>query len=135
MNISNLILNLKKFYPFLFHCIHELKSIAQEGPVPAKSLYAAVEPFTSLKVLKAVPTLKAAVAAHTGDFKESKHSKEPAQKKTEGRPELDILAARILLYFKKILEQFFVGNIDQNRCQLQLYWLKKETRRRNNNQY
>ena len=80
MNISNLILNLKKVYPFLFHCIHELKSIAQEGPVPAKSLYGAVEPFTSLKVLKAVPTLKAAVAARTGDFKESKHSKEPAKK-------------------------------------------------------
>ena len=83
MNISNLILNLNKFYPFLFHCIHELNSIAQEGPVPAKSFYGPVDPSTSVKVITSVPTAKAAFSARAGDFKESENSKEPAQNKKQ----------------------------------------------------
>ena len=38
---------------------YELKSTAQEGPVPAKPFYEAVDLTTLLKVLKATPTLKA----------------------------------------------------------------------------
>ena len=79
MNISNLILKLNRFYPFLFHCIHDLKS--QEGPVPAKSFYGAVDPSTSLKVLKGVPTLKSAFSGRAGDIKQLENSKELAQKK------------------------------------------------------
>ena len=56
---------------------------AQEGPVPAKSFYGAVDPITSLKVLKAVPTLKSAFSACTGEVKESE--KEPAPKKHKGK--------------------------------------------------
>ena len=83
MNISNLILNLNKFYPFLFHCIHELKS--QAGPVPAKSFYGAVDPSTSLKVLKGVPTLKSAFSGRAGDIKQLENSKAPAPRKSKGK--------------------------------------------------
>ena len=65
-----------------------VKSTAQEGPVPAKSFYGDVDPITSLKVLKAVPTLKSAFSARAGEVKES--PKEPATKKKQ-REELQWL--------------------------------------------
>ena len=79
---------------------------AQEAPVPAKSFYGDVDPITSLKVLKAVPTLKSAFSARTGELKESQ--KEPAtKKKTSGRLAVATLAARILLrLLNKVLELF-----------------------------
>ena len=40
---------------------------SQAGPVPAKSFYGAVNPSTSLKVLKGVPTLKSAFAGRAGE--------------------------------------------------------------------
>ena len=58
-----------------------MKSTAQEGPVLAKSFYGDVDPITSLKVLKAVPTLKSAFSARAGEVKES--PKEPATKKKQ----------------------------------------------------
>ena len=60
-----------------------MKSTAQEGPVPTKSFYGDVDPITSLKVLKAVPTLKSAFSARAGEVKES--PKEPATKKNKGK--------------------------------------------------
>ena len=60
-----------------------VKSTAQEGPVPAKSFYGDVDPITSLKVLKAVPTLKSAFSSRAGEVKES--PKEPATKKNKGK--------------------------------------------------
>ena len=78
-----MIRHLKKNYPLFFHCIHELKSTAQEGPVPAKSFSGDVDPITSLKVLKAVPTLKSAFSSRAGEVKES--PKEPATKKNKGK--------------------------------------------------
>ena len=56
---------------------------SQEGPVPAKSFYGAVDPSTSLKVLKEVPTLKSAFSGRAGDMKELENSKEPAPKKSK----------------------------------------------------
>ena len=51
---------------------------AKEGAVPAKSFYGAVDPTLALKVLKGVPSLKAAFTAGMPDSKPP-----PAQKQTK----------------------------------------------------
>ena len=82
-----------------------MKSTAQEGPVPAKSFYGDVDPITSLKVLKAVPTLKSVFSARAGEVKESPN--EQATKKTKGRVAVATLGARIMLrLLNKVLELF-----------------------------
>ena len=53
----------------------------EQGPVPAKTFYGALDPSTSLKVMKEVPTLKAAFAAHVPEDESQQTSKEQSSKK------------------------------------------------------
>ena len=71
-------------FSFLQEVKHS-KSTAQEGPVPANFFYGAVDPSTSLKVLKAVPTLKAAFAGGIPDSRSQQKQKEVSVKKTHGK--------------------------------------------------
>ena len=53
----------------------------EQGLVPAKTFYGAVDPSTSLKVMKGVPTLKAAFAARVPEDASQQTSKEQSSKK------------------------------------------------------
>ena len=57
----------------------------QEGPVPAKSFYGAVDPTTSLKLLKGVPPLKAAFASRHSSETSQEVSKQSSTKKQRGK--------------------------------------------------
>ena len=53
----------------------------EQGPVPAKTFYGAVDPSTSLKLMKGAPTLKGAFAARLPDDAAQQTSKEQSSNK------------------------------------------------------
>ena len=59
------------------------KTSHPEGGVPAKSFYGAVDPAVSLRVLKAVPTLKSAFSQRNAD-EQAQHSHNLPSKKKKG---------------------------------------------------
>ena len=101
---------------------------AQEGAVPAKSFYGAVDPSLPLKVLKGDPPLKAAFTAGMKDAKAPWSQKQLKGKKLE---ELTLaLAAQMLQFLRMRLVSCFAENINQNRSKLHPFRVTNQLQRR-----
>ena len=97
------------------HISDKTKTIHQEGGVPAKSFYGAVDPAVSLRVLKAVPTLKSAFSQRTAEEQsQDSHNLQPKKKKELKIAQLTLDAAT-LQSTKKLRELCFVNSINQSK--------------------
>ena len=90
---------------------------AKEGAVPAKSFYGAVDPTLALKVLKGVPSLKAAFTAGMPDSKPPPAQKQTKEKKKEKLAQVT-LGAQILQFFRNHLVPCSAETTNQNRSKL-----------------